>query len=159
MGLFFPCWPGGPLSPHSPLDSDRIAEAARQGLPTVLLSTPTFLRSYIKRIPRDAFGTLRLAVTGAERLPRRDGLRLPGPVWLPGAGRLRPHRGLARGVLQPSESPCGVGADSLQSGNREGSVGRLLPGLAMRLHDPRPRRPSEAAASWPCAAPISWMGT
>jgi uncharacterized protein len=32
------------------------------------LSTPTFLRSYARRIPRDAFGTLRLAVAGAERL-------------------------------------------------------------------------------------------
>jgi len=37
--------------------------------PTVLLATPTFLRQYLKRIPLDAFGTLRRVVSGAEKLP------------------------------------------------------------------------------------------
>jgi hypothetical protein len=62
-GLAKPC---GDRSP-SPLDCDKLAEAARADAPTVLLATPTFLRQYLKRIPRDAFGTLRRVVSGAEK--------------------------------------------------------------------------------------------
>lgn len=137
MGLFFPLLSGRTIvTALSPLDSDRIAEAARQGLPTVLLSTPTFLRSYIKRIPRDAFGTLRLAVAGAERLPAETAAafraRFGCPV-LEGYGLTEASPVVSINVPNP---PTGIGADSLQQGHKEGSVGRLLPGMSMRLLDP-----------------------
>jgi acyl-[acyl-carrier-protein]-phospholipid O-acyltransferase/long-chain-fatty-acid--[acyl-carrier-protein] ligase len=143
MGLFFPLLSGRTIvTALTPLDSDRIAEAARQGLPTVLLSTPTFLRSYIKRIPRDAFGTLRLAVAGAERLPAETAAafraRFGCPV-LEGYGLTEASPVVSLNVPNP---PCGVGASSLQQGHKEGSVGRLVPGLSMRLLDPETEAPT-----------------
>ena len=70
MGLFFPLVTRRAIvTAPSPLDCDKLAEAARADAPTVLLATPTFLRQYLKRVPRDAFGTLRRVVSGAEKLP------------------------------------------------------------------------------------------
>ncbi len=143
MGLFFPLLAGRTIiTAPSPLDSDKLAEAARVGLPTVLLSTPTFLRSYIKRIPRDAFGTLRLAVAGAERLPAETAAAFHerfGCEVLEGYGLTEASPVVCLSVPHP---PRGPGADSLQIGQREGSVGRLLPGVSMRLFDPETHEPS-----------------
>jgi acyl-[acyl-carrier-protein]-phospholipid O-acyltransferase/long-chain-fatty-acid--[acyl-carrier-protein] ligase len=143
MGLLFPFLAGRTVvTAPSPLDNDKLAEAARQGLPTVLLSTPTFLRSSLKRIPRDAFGTLRLAVSGAERLPEETAAafraRFGCPV-LEGYGLTEASPVVSLNVPHP---PCGRGADSVQLGHREGSVGRLLPGVALRLLDPETRQPA-----------------
>ena len=70
MGLFFPLVARRVIvTAPSPLDCDKLTKAARADAPTVLLATPTFLRQYLKRVPRDAFGTLRRVVSGAEKLP------------------------------------------------------------------------------------------
>lgn len=143
MGLFFPLLAGRTIiTAPSPLDSDKLTEAARVGLPTVLLSTPTFLRNYLKRIPRDAFGTLRLAVAGAERLPAETAAAFHerfGCEVLEGYGLTEASPVVCLNVPNP---PFGPGADSLQIGQRAGSVGRLLPGVAMRLFDPETHEPS-----------------
>lgn len=145
MGLFFPLLAGRTIiTAPSPLDSDKLAEAARAGLPTVLLSTPTFLRSYLKRIPRDAFGTLRLAVAGAERLPAETAAEFQARFGCPvleGYGLTEASPVVSLNVPNP---PCGPGADSLQIGQRPGSVGRLLPGVAARLFDPETHEPAPA---------------
>lgn len=137
MGLFFPLLTRRPIvTSPSPLDCDKLAEAARSDAPTVLLSTPTFLRHYVKRIPADAFRTLRLAFSGAEKLP--EGLRAAfrerfGCEILEGYGLTEASPVVSLNLPAPAR---GLGARTLQSGSREGSVGRLLPGLAMRLLDP-----------------------
>lgn len=137
MGLFFPLLAGRTvITAPSPLDSEKIAAAARHGVPTVLLSTPTFLRSYTKRIPRDAFGTLRLAVTGAERLPAETASAFRarfGCEVYEGYGLTEASPVVSLNMPNPS---CGRGADSIQQGRREGSVGRIVPGIAIRLLDP-----------------------
>jgi acyl-[acyl-carrier-protein]-phospholipid O-acyltransferase / long-chain-fatty-acid--[acyl-carrier-protein] ligase len=137
LGLFFPLLARKPLiTAPSPLDTDKIAEAARQESPTVLLSTPTFLRGYAKRISRDAFGTLRLAVTGAEKLPQTTRAEFQdrfGCEVVEGYGLTEASPVAAINMLNPAR---GLGADSIQQGWRADSVGRLLPGLAARLLDP-----------------------
>lgn len=143
MGLFFPLLAGRTVvTAPSPLDSDKLAEAARQGLPTVLLSTPTFLRGFIKRIPRDAFGTLRLAVAGAERLPAETASAFHSRFGCPvmeGYGLTEASPVVSLSLPHPA---CGPGAETVQLGHREGSVGRLLPGVALRLLDPETREPA-----------------
>src|SRR5205085_760634 len=54
----------------SPLESNKIAETVRDEKVTVLLSTPTFLRAYLRKIDADYFKTLRMTVAGAEKLPQ-----------------------------------------------------------------------------------------
>lgn len=143
MGLFFPLLAGRTvIAAPSPLDCEKIAEAGRAGSPTILLSTPTFLRTVIRRVPRDAFGTLRLAVAGAERLPAETAAafhaRFGCPV-LEGYGMTEASPVLCINVPHPALGP---GAASIQTGHRDGSVGRLLPGIAFRLTDPATGAPA-----------------
>lgn len=137
MGLLCPLLAGRTVSTaQSPLDSDKLAEAARADSPTILLATPTFLRSYIKRIPRDAFGTLRLAVTGAEQLPPATAAAFRerfGCDVLEGYGLTEASPVASLNLPHPVR---GLGADTEQLGWRAGSVGRLLPGVALRFLDP-----------------------
>lgn len=146
MGLLFPILAHrSVVTAPSPLDADKLAQAAREGLPTVLLSTPTFLRGYIKRIPRDAFGTLRLVVTGAEKLPKETAAAFRerfGCEVMEGYGLTETSPVACLNMPAPAR---GIGADSIQIGNRFGSVGRLLPGLAARFLDPETELPIPGA--------------
>jgi acyl-[acyl-carrier-protein]-phospholipid O-acyltransferase / long-chain-fatty-acid--[acyl-carrier-protein] ligase len=137
MGLFFPLVARRAIvTAPSPLDCDKLTKAARADAPTVLLATPTFLRHYLKRVPRDAFGTLRRVVSGAEKLPAA--LRVAcrarfGCEVLEGYGLTEASPVASLNLPMPAR---GVGADTIQHGSREGSAGRLMPGIAMRLLDP-----------------------
>ncbi len=137
IGLLFPLLCGRTLiTAPSPLDADAISRAAREGVPTLLLTTPTFLAGYLKRIPRDAFGTLRLVVTGAERLPSETAAACRarfGCDVVEGYGLTEAAPVVCLNMPHPS---LGFAATSVQSGSRAGSVGRLVPGLAARVLDP-----------------------
>ncbi len=142
MGLLLPLACGRKIiATTSPLDCEKLAAAARQDAPTILLTTPTFLRTYTRRIPRDAFGTLRLAVTGAERLP----------TDIANAFRTRFGCDVVEGYGLTETSPVaclnvphpvrGLGADSFQPGWKHCSVGRLVPGLALRFFEDGRHKP------------------
>ena len=53
----------------SPLDAKQVGKLAKARGATILLSTPTFLRSYLKRCKPDEFEKLEVVVAGAEKLP------------------------------------------------------------------------------------------
>jgi acyl-[acyl-carrier-protein]-phospholipid O-acyltransferase/long-chain-fatty-acid--[acyl-carrier-protein] ligase len=53
----------------NPLDAPQIGKLCSQYGGTILLATPTFLRSYMKRVSADDFKTLSVVVAGAEKLP------------------------------------------------------------------------------------------
>lgn len=125
----------------SPLDCEKLATAARHDAPTLLLSTPTFLRTYARRIPRDAFGTLRLAVAGAEKLPAdiANAFRTRfGCDVVEGYGLTETAPVACLNVPHPVRGP---GADSFQPGWKAGSVGRLIPGLAARFYKDNQHQP------------------
>jgi acyl-[acyl-carrier-protein]-phospholipid O-acyltransferase/long-chain-fatty-acid--[acyl-carrier-protein] ligase len=54
---------------YSPLDAKQIGKMCQEHKGTLLLSTPTFLRSYLRRCEKEQFATLDVVVTGAEKLP------------------------------------------------------------------------------------------
>ncbi len=146
-GLFLPLLAGRPLTTAvSPLDADGVATAAREGRPTILITTPTFLRTYVRRIPRDAFGAMRLIMTGSERLSdelaaeatARFGCRV-----FEGYGLTEASPIVCVSMADPS---TGRGAESVQRGSRPRSVGRLVPGMAMRLLDPETGLPLPGAS-------------
>lgn len=146
VGLFTPLLSGRLLiTAPSPLDADAVAVTARAGAATILLSTPTFLRSYARRIPRDAFGTLRLAVAGAERLSGETHELFHarfGCAVYEGYGLTEASPVVS---LNQADPEIGRGADTVQSGSLAGSVGRLLPGIAARFLDPETSLPSPGA--------------
>jgi len=134
--LWFPVIEGLNLVTYpNPIDTKRNAELIALHQINVLLSTPTFLRGYMKRVDPAQLASLALVVTGAEKLPRslakafEEKFRI-----LPQEGYGLTETSPATNVNLPDPSP-GHDAVVIPS-SRPGSVGQLLPGLALRLTDP-----------------------
>lgn len=112
----------------SPLDAKLIGNLCEKHKGTILLSTPTFLRSYLKRIEKDAFATIDVVVTGAEKLPmdladafeQKFGVR---PIEGFGATETTP---LVSVNIPPSRNKGGLGA-------KAGTVGKPVPGNEVRI--------------------------
>ena len=54
----------------NPLDAKQVSKLCRQHGGTVLLATPTFLRTYVRRCEKEDLQSLEIVVTGAEKLPK-----------------------------------------------------------------------------------------
>ncbi|MHC4849425.1 MAG: AMP-binding protein [Planctomycetota bacterium] len=116
-----------------PMDARSIGALVEKHRVTIALATPTFLQFYIRRVPPEQFGSLRLLITGAEKLREstarefedRFGIR---PMEAYGATECSP--GIA--VSLPSFRDAGF----FQEGSRRGSVGLPLPGVTLRVVDP-----------------------
>jgi acyl-[acyl-carrier-protein]-phospholipid O-acyltransferase/long-chain-fatty-acid--[acyl-carrier-protein] ligase len=117
----------------NPLDAKQIGNLAGKFKATVLLATPTFLRSYLRRVTAEQFSWLDVVVVGAEKMPadlfdafeKKFGVR---PVEGYGTSELSP---LVSVNIPPSRSPAKFQRDRV-----EGSVGRPLPGIAAQVVDP-----------------------
>lgn len=117
----------------SPLDAKLVGKLCQRQKGTLLLSTPTFLRTYVRRIEPEDFKTLDVVVAGAEKLPadlaqafeERFGVR---PVEGYGTTELSP---LVSVNVPPSRS-----VDNFQVDRKEGSVGRTVPGVSAKITDP-----------------------
>ena len=134
--LWFPIIEGLDLVTYpNPLDTKRLAQLIAEHQVTVLLATPTFLRGYIKRVDPEQLKSLKLVVTGAEKLPDN----------LANAFRDRfgisPFEGYGLTETSPATNvnlPDPTAGDNQTTilANRLGSVGQLLPGVAVRLTNP-----------------------
>ncbi|MBX3411501.1 MAG: MFS transporter [Pirellulales bacterium] len=117
----------------SPLEAQQVGELSRKHRANILMATPTFLRSYIKRCQPEDFASLDVVFASAERLPadvsdafeRKFGVR-PSEAY--GATELAP---LACLNVPDSRSH---GASS--PGTKEGSVGRPIPGVTAKIVHP-----------------------
>ena len=117
---------------YSPLDGKRIGRLVEKYKATVLLSTPTFLRTYLKRCTPEQFASLDVVVAGAEKLPvplcdafeQKFGVR---PVEGYGCTELAP--------LACVNVPSSRSLDNFQTDAKEGTVGRTVPGVAAKIVD------------------------
>jgi acyl-[acyl-carrier-protein]-phospholipid O-acyltransferase / long-chain-fatty-acid--[acyl-carrier-protein] ligase len=115
---------------YSPLDAKQIGKLCKEHRGTLLLSTPTFLRSYLRRCEPEDFATLDVVVTGAEKLPpdvaaafkERFGVE---PVEGYGATETTP---LVSVNIPPSRSRGQWHVDC-----KPGTVGRPVSGVAARI--------------------------
>ena len=133
--LWFPCIEGINLVTYpSPLETKRLAELIGLHDVDVLLATPTFLRGYMKRIEPAQLASLKLVVTGAEKLPQSLADAFEEKF------KIRPQEGYGLTETSPATNvnlpdlPSASGIPSLPS-SRNGSVGQMLPGLAVKLTD------------------------
>lgn len=120
----------------NPLEVVKNAELIERYKISTLLATPTFLRGYLRKANRKQLASLKLVVTGAEKLPdsiadafqerfgkeveQGYGLTETSPVVsvnLPEPPRYRP-------------------TDAVQPSRRRGSTGKLVPGIAAQIRDP-----------------------
>lgn len=116
----------------TPLDAKQVGKLAKQWGVNVLLSTPTFLRSYLRRCQPEDFEKLEIVVAGAEKLPielcdafeKKFGVR---PVEGYGATELSP---LVSVNVPPKRSQTN------EIDCKEGTVGRPVPGVTTKTVDP-----------------------
>ena len=138
--LWFPCIEGVNLVTYpSPLETKRLAELVALHQVNVMLSTPTFLRGYLKRIDPSQLSSLRLVVTGAEKLPQSLADTFEEKFGI------RPQEGYGLTETSPVANvnlPDPAAATDIQTlfSSRHGSVGQMLPGLAIRITDPATER-------------------
>jgi acyl-[acyl-carrier-protein]-phospholipid O-acyltransferase/long-chain-fatty-acid--[acyl-carrier-protein] ligase len=102
----------------------------------LLLTTPTFLRGYLKRAEPAQFTSVKLLITGAEKLPRdvADAFEAKFGIHV--------HEGYGLTETAPVVStnlpdpPKNQPDDAIQPANRIGSVGKLLSGQAAQIRHP-----------------------
>lgn len=116
----------------TPLDAKVIGQLCGKWGVTIMLATPTFLRSYTRRCESKDFAKLEVVVAGAEKLPTalcddfeaKFGVR---PVEGYGTTELSP---LVSVNVPPSRS------QNSDDGLKEGTVGRPVPGVTAKIVDP-----------------------
>ena len=132
--LWFPLVSGFSAAYHpNPMDGEKIAQVVREHKSTILLATPTFLLAYLRRAKREDFASLRLVVTGAEKLKGKLADSFQEKFGI------RPLEGYGATELAPviTLSLPDVEIDGVrQHGAKEGSVGHPVPGVAIRVVDP-----------------------
>jgi acyl-[acyl-carrier-protein]-phospholipid O-acyltransferase / long-chain-fatty-acid--[acyl-carrier-protein] ligase len=139
--LWMPLVSGFSAAYHTnPLDGETIARVVRERQSTLLVATPTFLMAYLRRARPEDFRSLRLVITGAEKLKPRLADSFQERFGI------RPMEGYGATELSPviSLSLPDVEIDGIrQTGFREGSVGLPVPGVVVKIVDP------ESGASLP----------
>ena len=120
----------------SPLDTRKIIDAIKEEEATCLLGAPTFVRPILRKAKPGELRSLQLVVTGAEKLPddlyqaflERFHLEILQGYGLtettPASNLNQPHPPVTTFTAEP------------QTGKKMGSVGRLLPGMTVRIVHP-----------------------
>jgi len=133
-------WPllGGPrvVTYPSPLDAGKLIETIEKHRLELLVTTPTFLRAFLRKARPEQLRSLKMVVTGAEKLPsdlRADYEAKFGLKVSEGYGMTEASPVV--GVNLPDEPPSPMNPEGVL-GRRDGSVGRLLPGITARIRHP-----------------------
>ncbi len=134
--LWYPLMEGVRIVTYpSPLEVARNAALIEKYKLTLLLATPTFLRGYLRKVEPKQLLSLRLIITGAEKLPldlakafeerfkqrvfEGYGLTETSPVVSVNLPDPKPKRG-----------------EQVQPSSRLGSVGKMAPGIAAEIRNP-----------------------
>lgn len=124
------CLPCAGIYHYSPLEARPIGKLAEDFGATVLLATPTFLRTYLRRIEPQQFNKLDVVVVGAEKMP------IPLAAEFEQKFGVRPVEGYGATELSPLVSvnvPASRATDRENSGLREGSVGKPVQRVEARV--------------------------
>ncbi len=134
--LWFPIIEGVNLITYpTPLETKRLAELIALHQINILLSTPTFLRGYMKRIDPAQLSSLKLIITGAEKLPLSLSTAFEEKFGIcPQEGYGLTETSPATNVNLPD--PVAERDSIALPSSRHGSVGQMLPGMAIKITDP-----------------------
>jgi acyl-[acyl-carrier-protein]-phospholipid O-acyltransferase/long-chain-fatty-acid--[acyl-carrier-protein] ligase len=122
----------------NPLDAKTIGPLVRQHKVTFLLATPTFLQLYLRGCSAEDFGSLRVVMTGAEKLPDRLATAFEEHFGI------RPLEGYGCTECAPAVAVNTLdfrSAGFRQIGAKRGRIGHPLPGVSVRIVDPQTLRP------------------
>jgi acyl-[acyl-carrier-protein]-phospholipid O-acyltransferase/long-chain-fatty-acid--[acyl-carrier-protein] ligase len=143
--LWYPIFRGcRVVSIPSPLDTRKLIDAISDEHVTTLIAAPTFLRPLLKKATSAELRSLDLVVAGAEKLPddlSRSFLERFHLEIMQGYGLTETSP--VTNVNQPDPQVV-TRTGEPQIGKRQGSVGRLLPGMTARIVDPETAEPLSA---------------
>jgi acyl-[acyl-carrier-protein]-phospholipid O-acyltransferase/long-chain-fatty-acid--[acyl-carrier-protein] ligase len=114
----------------NPLDAKTIGELVREYAVTFLLATPTFLQLYLRGCAPEDFGSLRLVMAGAEKLPDRLANAFEDHFGI------RPSEGFGCTECAPAvavNTRDFRSAGFRQVGGKRGKIGHPLPGVCVRI--------------------------
>ncbi len=107
----------------NPLDYKMICTVLHEERPTVMVGTPSFLWGYLRKAEPGDFKSVRLVVSGADKCPdtlREEFIEKHGVTLFEGYGTTE-------------TSP--VISTNTPEHNKSGSVGKVLPGVTVRIED------------------------
>ena len=122
----------------NPLDSRVIGALINKYSVTMLLATPTFLNTYLRRCTPEEFGSLRFVLAGAEKLPERLATAFEDHFGI------RPLEGYGCTECSPVVTVNTIdfrAASFRQVGAKRGSIGHPLPGITVKIVDPETQQP------------------
>lgn len=131
--IWFPLITGFGVVYHTnPTDAGTVGEMVSKYKATILISTPVFCTAYIRKCTREEFSSLRYAVVGAEKLHKSiaDEFREKfGLELLEGYGCTE------MGPFVSVNTPDIVHGNIRQRGNKPGTAGHPIPGVAVKVVD------------------------
>src|SRR6266511_5285257 len=120
----------------NPLEAAKNAALIERYKLTLLLATPTFLRGYLRKVEPDKLRSLRLVITGAEKLPlelaKNFEERFKQRVF-EGYGLTETSPVVSVNLPEPQSTKPG---EQVQPSSRLGSVGKMAPGIAAEIRHP-----------------------
>jgi len=123
--VWFPLVAGcGAVYHANPMDAKGLGEMVEKYRGTLLLSTPTFCSTYVRKCSREQFSSVRYVLVGAEKL------REPVAEAFREKFGIEPLEGYGCTEMSP------VIAVNLPDGFKRGAVGHPIPGVAARIVDP-----------------------
>ncbi|PYL94559.1 MAG: AMP-dependent synthetase [Verrucomicrobia bacterium] len=124
----------------NPLEVAKNAALIEKHKLTLLLATPTFLRGYLRKAEPQQLRTLRLVITGAEKLPldlaKAFEDRFNQHVF-EGYGLTETSPVVSVNLPDPQPTKSG---EQVQPSSRLGSVGKMAPGIAAEIREPENER-------------------
>ncbi len=117
----------------NPLEAKVIGELSGTHGVTITIATPTFYQSYLRRCTPEQFARVRVALSGAQKLSQ--GL---ADAWQAKFGS-KLMEGYGCTELSPVVSanlPSPEGAPRRARNHKPGSIGRPMPGVAVKIVDP-----------------------
>ena len=120
----------------TPLEVTKNAALIEKYKLTLLLATPTFLRGYLRKVEPQQLLSLRLVITGAEKLPldlaKTFEERFNQTVF-EGYGLTETSPVISTNLPDPKPT---VPGQQVQPSHRLGSVGKMAPGIAAEIRNP-----------------------
>ena len=132
----------------SPLDAKQIGKLVEKYSGTILMATPTFLRTYMRRCTVEQFKSLDAVVTGAERLPPELADQFNekfGVMPVEGYGVTELSPGVASNIPHSRQS------GNFQVDSKPGTVGRPIANVTVKvchLETGEELPPNEAGMLW-----------
>src|ERR1700682_5538143 len=124
----------------NPLEAAKNAALIEKYKLTLLLATPTFLRAYLRKAELNQLRSVRLVITGAEKLPVELAKcfeeRFNQHVF-EGYGLTETAPVVSVNLPEPKPKKPG---EPVQPSSRLGSVGKMAPGIAAEIREPETDR-------------------